>query len=138
MNYKFILVDTVSGSDQAIWILSPPVIVGRSPMADISIGDPSISRRHCQFLNDPQGALVVRDLGSMNGIYIDDLRVDKAVINPGAEVQIGAITLRMEWTDDDIVEGPAVGEVYDVDVTQPMQIVRPDAELESSADEAGA
>lgn len=123
MNYKIVLVDSVSGSDQSYWILSPPITVGRSPTADVSIGDASISRRHCQFSNDSQGALVVRDLDSMNGIYVDDSRVTKAVLKPGDMVRIGSITLRIEWTDDDHVTGPVIGKSGDLDVTQPMEAI---------------
>ncbi len=122
VNYKFVLVDTASGHDQAHWILPPPVIVGRSPTANVSIGDPSISRRHCQFSIDAQGALVVRNLGSMNGIYIDDRRVTKAALKSGDIVQIGAITLRVEWTDDEISERPAYGKSCDINTTQPMKL----------------
>ena len=123
MNYKFVLVDTASGTDQAHWILPPPVTVGRSPNADVSIGDPSISRRHCQFSIDSQGALMVRDLGSTNGIYLDNLRVNKAVLKPGDVVQIGSITLRVEWTDDEMTDRPAYGHAGDADVTQPINII---------------
>ncbi len=124
MNYKVILVDSASGSDQSYWILPPPITVGRSPTADVSIGDPSISRRHCQFTNDSQGALIIRDLDSMNGIYIDDRRTTKAVLKPGDVIRIGAITLRIEWTDDDVVADPIVGKSGNLDVTQPMQVIQ--------------
>lgn len=92
MNYKFALIDTATGKTRVQWILRPPVIVGRCPTADITISDDSISRRHCQFTLDSEGALVVRDLASTNGVYIDEQRVDKAIVRPGADVQIGAIT----------------------------------------------
>ena len=123
MNYKFVLVDTASGKDQAEWILTPPITVGRSPMANVPIGDPSISRRHCQFSLNSQGALMVRDLGSMNGTYVDDRRVTKAVLKPGDVVQIGAITLRVEWTDDEVRRTPPFGKTCDVNTTQPMRVV---------------
>lgn len=123
MNYKFVLVDSASGADQAEWILTPPITVGRSPMASVPIGDPSISRRHCQFSLNSQGALTVRDLGSMNGTYVDDRRITKAVLKPGDIVQIGAITLRVEWTDDDVLDHPGYGSACDVNTTQPMKII---------------
>ena len=123
MNYKFVLVDRATGIDQTHWILAPPVIVGRSPTANVSIGDASISRRHCQFSVDPDGALVVRDLGSMNGTYMDDRRVTKAALKPGDLVQIGAITLRVEWTEDNVMDRPAFGKSNDINTTQPMKTI---------------
>ena len=124
MNYKIVLVDSATGTDQSFWILPPPITVGRSPTANISIGDPSISRRHCQFSTDAQEALVVRDLDSMNGIYVEDRRVTKAVLKPGDLVRLGAITLRVEWTDDDVVAGPPVGKSGDLDITQQMEAIQ--------------
>ena len=135
MNYKFILVDTASGNDVQQWILSPPVTVGRCPTADITISDGSISRKHCQFLTDPYGSLVVRDLGSKNGVYIDERRVDKAVVIPGTEVRMGIVTLRPELTDEDKDDAPETAEAFDLDVfdlgeTQPVKIYRPDGDVD--------
>lgn len=136
MNYRFVLVDNATGANQAHWVLPPPVVVGRCPTADITINDSSISRRHCQFSLNSEGALVVRDLESLNGIYIDQQRVQKAVVPAGTAVQIGSITLRPEWTDDQVVESPELEQVYDVDATQPMKIFRPQAETDEASEDS--
>ncbi|MCA9138972.1 MAG: FHA domain-containing protein [Planctomycetales bacterium] len=130
MNYKFVWVDTASGIDRQQWVLSPPVTIGRCPTAEITISDGSISRKHCQFLLDPYGSLVVRDLGSKNGVYIDDRRVDKAVLLPGNEVRIGVVTIRVEMTDEDVdlaaePDSASDLEVYDLGETQPVKIIQP-------------
>ena len=137
MYYRFVLVDNATGANQAHWVLPPPVIVGRCPTANITINDSSISRRHCQFSINSEGALVVRDLDSLNGIYIDQERVKKAVVHPGAVVQIGAITLRPEWTEDIVEESPKLEKIYDVDATQKMRIFRPVDDSENRADDTG-
>ena len=123
MNYKFILEDPANGSDKTVWVLPTPVTVGRSPVAKICIGDDSISRRHCEFTLDAQGALSVRDLGSMNGTYVSDRKVTKAVLQPGDRVRIGSLTLRVEWTDDEASSIPVYGQPCDVKTTQPMKII---------------
>ena len=130
MNYKFVLVDTALGIDKQQWVLSLPVTVGRCPTAEITLSDGSISRKHCQFLLDPYGSLIVHDLGSKNGVYVDDRRVEKAVIVPGSEVRIGVITLRVEMTDEDV--SPTIEEeeafdleVFDLGETQPVKIIPP-------------
>ena len=64
MNYRFVLVDNATGANQAHWVLSPPVVVGRCRTADITINDSSISRRHCQFSLNAEGALDVYDAES--------------------------------------------------------------------------
>jgi len=43
--------------------------------------------------------------------------------------------LRPEWTDDEAVESPELGEIYDVDATQPMRIFRPTAGAKKAADD---
>ncbi|WP_146411005.1 MULTISPECIES: FHA domain-containing protein [Crateriforma] len=126
MVYKFVLVDTASGKDLQQWVLSVPATVGRSPAADITINDSTISRRHCTFTLDPQGALIVRDMGSTNGVYIDDQKVDKAVISPGMMIEIGKFNLRLEWTDlpQEIPDEP--DDYIELDVTERMKVITPE------------
>ena len=121
--------DTESGRDIRRWILPPPVVVGRCPTADITVGDVSISRKHCQFLLDPHGSLVVRDLSSKNGLFVDQRKVDKAVVRPGSIIRIGLVTLRFELTNDELDDDtPEEEEVYELDMgeTQPVKIIPPD------------
>jgi hypothetical protein len=136
MNYKFVLVDSASGIDRLEWILPLPVVVGRCPTAEITIGDPSISRRHCQFLLDPYDSLMVRDLGSKNGVFVDERRVDKAAVRPGSLVRIGVITLRPELTEEEaqLDETPDVDEVYDLGETRAVKIVDLDARRNGAAE----
>lgn len=127
MNYKFILIDLNSDKDLMAWILPLPVTVGRHPSVEIRIDDPSISRRHCQFMLDIDGALTVRDLDSMNGIYIDDQRIKRAILRPGTVVQIGSRSLRIEWTSEPIAT-QAIILKSETKATQPMLIPRPSSE----------
>ena len=125
MNYKFVMVNSLTGQDSREWIHSLPATVGRCPSADIHIDDPSISRRHCQFMLDPYGALTLRDSGSTNGVFVDNLRVKKVTVRPGSEVRIGAVVIRVELTEE--VESPSTSqnEDYDLAETERMKIVRP-------------
>ena len=138
MNYKFVLIDPETGASRRQWVLSPPLVIGRCPTADITIGDASISRRHCQFLIDPYDSLVVRDLGSKNGVFVDERRVDKAIVRPGTEVRIGTIHLRPELCDEEVIDEVESEEVYDLDhlgETQPIEIIRPGAASDADSDE---
>ena len=102
MNYKIVWVDTDTDTIRRQWILPLPIVVGRCPTADITIDDASISRRHCQFMLDPHGTLVVRDLGAKNGVYVDQRKVDKVSVRPGSDVRLGLVTLRAELTDEEL------------------------------------
>ena len=62
--------------------------VGRHPDSDILLDDVTVSRQHCQFKVAPD-ELAVEDLGSTNGTYVNENRVDQATLNPGDQVIIG-------------------------------------------------
>lgn len=61
---------------------------GRSTRADIFLDDVTVSRKHAEFVRDGQ-QFVVRDIGSLNGTYVNRVRIDAAVLRAGDEVQIG-------------------------------------------------
>jgi pSer/pThr/pTyr-binding forkhead associated (FHA) protein len=64
------------------------IAVGRHPDSDIVLDDVTVSRQHCRF-DSHQERLQVEDLGSTNGTYVNEARVDVASLNPGDEVMIG-------------------------------------------------
>ena len=130
MSYKFVLINSESGIPEQNWVLPTPIIVGRCPTAEITLDDASISRRHCQFLIDPYGALIVRDLGSTNGVYVDGRRVEKATLSLGAEVRLGVLTMRVDLTDDEMDEmsEQRTGDVYDLVDTEQVKIIQPEQE----------
>jgi pSer/pThr/pTyr-binding forkhead associated (FHA) protein len=67
-------------------------VAGRHPNADIFLDDVTVSRRHAQFLRHGT-SFEVKDLGSMNGTYFDGVRIDSALLDDGAEVQVGKFRL---------------------------------------------
>ncbi|TFD33473.1 FHA domain-containing protein [Cryobacterium cryoconiti] len=66
--------------------------VGRHPNADIFLDDVTVSRRHAEFLRSGT-TFEVKDLVSLNGTYFDGVRIDKALLHDGAEVQVGKFRL---------------------------------------------
>lgn len=67
-------------------------LAGRHPSADIFLDDVTVSRRHAEFLAHEKG-YIVRDVGSLNGTYVNRERIDSAVLGAGDEVQIGKFRL---------------------------------------------
>lgn len=65
---------------------------GRHPRSDIFLDDVTVSRKHCEFLRF-EGGFFVRDLGSLNGTYVNRERVDEIRLTTGDEVQIGKFRL---------------------------------------------
>jgi hypothetical protein len=76
---------------------------GRHPDSDIFLDDITVSRRHAEFLREG-GGFVVRDVGSLNGTYLNRERIERSVLAGGDEVQIGKYRLVF-------LAGPAAGEV---------------------------
>ena len=74
------------------------VVVGRSPTSDFPIIDPTISRRHAQILRQDD-RIIVRDLGSSNGTYVNGVRVESAQLKPGDLVTFGKVGFRLEELD---------------------------------------
>ena len=66
--------------------------VGRHPDSDIFLDDVTVSRRHAEFVRQGR-AYVVRDVGSLNGTYLNRERVEEAQLENGDEVQIGKFKL---------------------------------------------
>lgn len=62
--------------------------VGRRESADIFLDDVTVSRKHAEFVR--QGSdFLVRDVGSLNGTYVNRERIDAVALRPGDEVQVG-------------------------------------------------
>ena len=69
------------------------VTAGRHPDSDIFLDDVTVSRRHAEFRRIEGGRFVVRDVGSLNGTYVNRERIDEATLSGGDEVQIGKYRL---------------------------------------------
>jgi hypothetical protein len=65
---------------------------GRHPDSDIFLDDVTVSRRHAEF-HRGAGGFTVRDVGSLNGTYVNRERVESATLNNSDEVQIGKFRL---------------------------------------------
>ena len=71
------------------------VVVGRHPSCDTRLDSLRGSRHHC-CMTPEGGAVVVRDLGSTNGIRINGQRVEIGRLRPGDELSIAHIRYRLE------------------------------------------
>src|SRR5271157_5358753 len=80
----------------SILLDKPIVLFGRNPECDIQIESRKVSRRHCCIaqVND---YLVVRDLGSTNGIRINGVRVLEGRLRSGDEITSGNHGYQVRW-----------------------------------------
>ncbi len=71
------------------------VVLGRAPGCDVVVTDPSVSRRHAE-IRPSGGGWELRDLGSSNGTWIGERRVDRALLADGLEFRLGTARFRFE------------------------------------------
>ena len=67
---------------------SASLVIGRSSKCDIQIDQESISRNHSKIVNTGK-SILIRDLGSTNGTYVNDEPVDEYVLRDGDLIKIG-------------------------------------------------
>ncbi len=82
---------------------SDTTAAGRHPESDIFLDDVTVSRRHAEFHRQGSG-FRVRDVGSLNGTYVNRERIDEAPLSNGDEVQIGKYRLVFFVTQHDAAQ----------------------------------
>jgi hypothetical protein len=80
---------------KSLRVSSNPIVIGRLPECEVCLGDTNVSRRHAQVALDA-GDVVVTDLGSTNGTFVNGRRITRATVRPGDELTIGTSRLRVE------------------------------------------
>ncbi len=65
-----------------------PVTIGRAPDNDIQIDNLAVSNYHARIYTEA-GSLAVEDLNSLNGTFLNDIRVERAMVKDGDVIQIG-------------------------------------------------
>lgn len=66
-----------------------PMVIGRSPDADIVLADNKVSRLHCG-VRPVDGGYMVKDLGSRNGTFVNSFRIEApTALNPGDHIRVG-------------------------------------------------
>ena len=72
--------------------------VGRHPDSEIFLDDVTVSRRHV-VIDRIEGGYVLRDVGSLNGTYVNRERVDVGALHDGDEIQVGRFRLAFHVGD---------------------------------------
>ena len=81
--------------------------VGRTSRADFILDASLVSRVHCRLVADADGKLEVEDLSSTNGTFVNDRRIERAVLVPGDRLRIGRVELMVSLEDGVSVDEPA-------------------------------
>ena len=88
--------------------------IGRVEDNTFQIAEPSVSSHHCEVLLRGSD-VVIRDLNSTNGTYVNGEKVTESVIKPGQILRLGQIEIRLE------TDAPAAPAKKQIDQTLVMQ-----------------
>ncbi len=80
--------------------------IGSSPDADLVLTDSTVSQYHAELALLPQGVRV-KDLGSTNGTFVGDSRIEAAIVLPGAEIRVGRTRIEIIAADVPAPELPS-------------------------------
>ncbi len=72
--------------------IGPRTLIGRSPECDVFLDDVTVSRRHAELVRDGE-RVTIRDLGSLNGTFVNRRRIEEATLADDDELQIGKYRL---------------------------------------------
>jgi DNA-binding NtrC family response regulator len=103
----------VKGPDrgEAIAIGDLPITLGSGAGCDVVLADPTISRRHLVVEPREEG-VILRDVGSTNGSYVQGSRFHELTLGFGTEVTIGQTVLKYVPTEEALDVAPSDEEVY--------------------------
>lgn len=76
-------------------VAGEPLVLGRDPEAGLSLDDKLCSRHHCEFVVEGE-RVVLRDLGSSNGTFVDDERITELQLEGGANIVLGETHLSFQ------------------------------------------
>ncbi len=76
-----------------------PVRIGRSPDNDLVVDNLAVSNDHARVYFE-SGRLVVEDRGSLNGTFVNDLRIERATLHDGDSIWIGKHHIKVDATGD--------------------------------------
>jgi len=87
---------SATDGSRVIELYQSEVIIGRHSRADIRIPCRDVSRRHCRLVLE-SGQWYVEDLGSLNGTYVNDEAVRRALLPPNSLLRVAQHSFVVTW-----------------------------------------
>ncbi len=123
---------------------SRPVTVGRSPDNDLPVDNLAVSNYHAKIYFEA-GRMVVEDLDSLNGTFVNDLRVERATLHDGDNVHIGKHRIKVDtsgdapvpWDSGRKTATPRIDETMVLDTKERRQMLQQAAAMGESMQFAG-
>jgi len=68
--------------------------IGRQPGNELRLRDRTVSRQHAEIVRNRNGTHYIRDLGSINGLYVGRRHVDSSMLSDGDVIRIGSVRMK--------------------------------------------
>src|ERR1700751_5743899 len=122
-----------------------PVGIGRSPDNDLPVDNLAVSNYHARVYFEA-GRMVVEDLASLNGTFVNDLRVEGATLHDGDNIHIGKHRIKVDasgdapvpWDSGKKAAAPRIDETMVLDTKERRQMLQQAAAMGESMQFAGA
>jgi len=95
-----------------------PMVLGREEDCDIILDDHGVSRYHCRFVAEGD-EVILEDLGSTNGTFVNYDEINRVVLNDGDRVRLGQQTV-IKFTRQDADEEAYQRQLYEAAVRDPL------------------
>jgi pSer/pThr/pTyr-binding forkhead associated (FHA) protein len=82
-------------SGMAVLLTQPDMVIGRHSESDVRLPLPDVSRKHCRFLF-ADGSWQVVDLDSLNGVFVNGVRVCRMLLHHGDMVRIASFVFEVQ------------------------------------------
>jgi ABC transport system ATP-binding/permease protein len=88
------------------------VLVGRAPSSDLCLPHPSVSQQHAMVISQ-NGEILLRDLGSTNGTFVNGVRINQSKLQDGDEIKIGPFSLIYDRQQQNLAGSKRLGHRLD-------------------------
>lgn len=111
-----------------------PTVIGRGREASVTLPHPLVSRRHTEIF-EQNGRLMVRDLGSLNGTFVNNQRIQgDQVLEPNQLLTLGNVTFRAVYEPAELPQQDQVVASQAIELADSVAKAVHDADTEAAAD----
>jgi two-component system, cell cycle response regulator len=110
-NLAYLVVLAGVSAGEMFKLQADKTVVGRGPTVGVRLNDEGVSREHCQFMREGEKIIVV-DLGSTNGTFVNGIKVDRKELSDGDKIMVGSTTI-LKFTYHDYLDEVFQRQMYE-------------------------